>query len=215
LSLMSNLYEYIFKYIIIGDMGVGKSCLLHQFTDNRFVADSPHTIGVEFGTQIITVRDRKIKLQIWDTAGQERFRAVTRSYYRGAAAALLVYDVTRRSSFIQLTTWLTDCRNLTNPSTVIMLIGNKVDLEGARAVTYEEANTWAMENGLIFMETSAKTGANVEEAFVHTAGLIFKGIEDGSVAATTSEIASGVTWKTQEGSKSPTNVKKPDNDCAC
>uniref|UniRef100_A0AAY4BJ81 Ras-related protein Rab-14 n=2 Tax=Euteleostomi TaxID=117571 RepID=A0AAY4BJ81_9TELE len=88
-------YSYIFKYIIIGDMGVGKSCLLHQFTEKKFMADCPHTIGVEFGTRIIEVSGQKIKLQIWDTAGQERFRAVTRSYYRGAAGALMVYDITR------------------------------------------------------------------------------------------------------------------------
>ncbi|KAH8034009.1 hypothetical protein HPB51_018520 [Rhipicephalus microplus] len=88
-------YSYIFKYIIIGDMGVGKSCLLHQFTEKKFMADCPHTIGVEFGTRIIEVCGQKIKLQIWDTAGQERFRAVTRSYYRGAAGALMVYDITR------------------------------------------------------------------------------------------------------------------------
>ncbi|XP_008470852.1 ras-related protein Rab-14-like [Diaphorina citri] len=86
-------YSYIFKYIIIGDMGVGKSCLLHQFTEQKFMPDCPHTIGVEFGTRIIEVHGEKIKLQIWDTAGQERFRAVTRSYYRGAAGALMVIDV--------------------------------------------------------------------------------------------------------------------------
>ncbi|KAK2565879.1 Ras-related protein Rab-14, partial [Acropora cervicornis] len=118
-------YSYIFKYIIIGDMGVGKSCLLHQFTEKKFMADCPHTIGVEFGTRIIEVSGQKIKLQIWDTAGQERFRAVTRSYYRGAAGALMVYDITRRSTYNHLSSWLTDARNLTNPNTVIFLIGNK------------------------------------------------------------------------------------------
>jgi Ras-related protein Rab-14 len=132
-------YSYIFKYIIIGDMGVGKSCLLHQFTEKKcectslqyesfddetiscvfaVMADCPHTIGVEFGTRIIEVSGQKIKLQIWDTAGQERFRAVTRSYYRGAAGALMVYDITRRSTYNHLSSWLTDTRNLTNPSTV-------------------------------------------------------------------------------------------------
>ncbi|XP_014735542.1 PREDICTED: ras-related protein Rab-14 isoform X1 [Sturnus vulgaris] len=111
-------YSYIFKYIIIGDMGVGKSCLLHQFTEKKFMADCPHTIGVEFGTRIIEVSGQKIKLQIWDTAGQERFRAVTRSYYRGAAGALMVYDITRRSTYNHLSSWLTDARNLTNPNTV-------------------------------------------------------------------------------------------------
>ncbi|XP_042579305.1 ras-related protein Rab-14-like [Cyprinus carpio] len=162
-------YSYIFKYIIIGDMGVGKSCLLHQFTEKKFMADCPHTIGVEFGTRIMEVSGQKIKLQIWDTAGQERFRAVTRSYYRGAAGALMVYDITRRSTYNHLSSWLTDARNLTNPSTVIILIGNKADLEAQRDVTYEEAKQFAEENGLLFLEASAKTGENVEDAFLEAA----------------------------------------------
>eukprot|EP01120_Amphizonella_sp_Union-15-10_P016528 TRINITY_DN8762_c0_g1_i2.p1 TRINITY_DN8762_c0_g1~~TRINITY_DN8762_c0_g1_i2.p1 ORF type:complete len:225 (-),score=42.05 TRINITY_DN8762_c0_g1_i2:95-721(-) len=162
-------YEYIFKYIIIGDTGVGKSCLLYQFTDHRFLPDTQHTIGVEFGTRTVDVLGKKVKLQIWDTAGQERFRAVTRSYYRGAAGALLVYDITRRSTFNHLTSWLTDTRNLTNPNTVIMLIGNKKDMESHRDVTHEEAKAFAEENGIIFLEASAKTGEKVEDAFLLTA----------------------------------------------
>ncbi|KAK2535261.1 Rab14 [Columba livia] len=126
-------YSYIFKYIII------------------VMADCPHTIGVEFGTRIIEVSGQKIKLQIWDTAGQERFRAVTRSYYRGAAGALMVYDITRRSTYNHLSSWLTDARNLTNPNTVIILIGNKADLEAQRDVTYEEAKQFAEENGVLFL----------------------------------------------------------------
>jgi len=185
-------YEYIFKYIIIGDMGVGKSCLLHQFTEKKFIPDSPHTIGVEFGTRIIEVMGKKIKLQIWDTAGQERFRAVTRSYYRGAAGALLVYDITRRATYNHLTSWLTDARNLTNPNTVIMMIGNKKDSEDQRDVSYEEASNFAKENGLIFLETSAKTGENVEEAFLKTAKLIFQSVQDGSVEVSTD---AGITKK--------------------
>jgi Ras-related protein Rab-14 len=121
------------------------------------MASCPHTIGVEFGTKIIENDKQKIKLQIWDTAGQERFRAVTRSYYRGAAGALMVYDITRRSTFNHLSRWLTDTRSLTNPSTVIFLIGNKADLEASREVTYEEAKQYADENGLMFAETSAMT----------------------------------------------------------
>ena len=172
-------YEYIFKYIIIGDMGVGKSCLLHQFTEKKFIPDSAHTIGVEFGTRIIEVSQKKIKLQIWDTAGQERFRSVTRSYYRGAAGALLVYDTTRRGTYNHLASWLADAKNLTNPNTVLMLIGNKIDLEDQRDVTFEEANNFAKENGLIFLEASAKTGENVEEAFLKTAKLIFQSVQNG------------------------------------
>ncbi|KAK7933626.1 hypothetical protein WMY93_004522 [Mugilogobius chulae] len=128
-------YSYIFKYIIIGDMGVGKSCLLHQFTEKKFMADCPHTIGVEFGTRIMEVN------------GQKR-----------AAGALMVYDITRRSTYNHLSSWLTDARNLTNPNTVIILIGNKADLEAQRDVTYEEAKQFADENGLLFLEASAKTG---------------------------------------------------------
>ncbi|KJE92104.1 Ras-like protein Rab-14 [Capsaspora owczarzaki ATCC 30864] len=188
-------YSYIFKYIIIGDMGVGKSCLLHQFTEKKFLPDCPHTIGVEFGTRIIEVNGQKIKLQIWDTAGQERFRAVTRSYYRGAAGALMVYDVTRRSTYNHLSSWLTDARNLTNPNTTIFLIGNKSDLESQRDVTYEEAKKFADDNGLTFLEASAKTGANVEESFIETAKTIFQNIQNGSLDLNAAE--SGVQQKTQ------------------
>jgi len=209
-------YEYIFKYIIIGDMGTGKSCLLHSFTERKFIADSPHTIGVEFGTRIIEVMGRKIKLQIWDTAGQERFRAVTRSYYRGAAGALLVYDITRRSTFNHLTSWLTDARNLTSPNTVIMLIGNKKDLSAQRDVTYEEAKQFASENGLIFVEASAKTGENVEEAFIKTATLIFQSVQDGSVDLCSE---GGVTRRSSVGTdqyaEAPGTGESQEGGCPC
>uniref|UniRef100_A0A6B2LI62 Ras-related protein Rab-14 n=1 Tax=Arcella intermedia TaxID=1963864 RepID=A0A6B2LI62_9EUKA len=200
-------------------MGVGKSCLLHQFTDHRFVSDSPHTIGVEFGTRTITVKGKQIKLQVWDTAGQERFRAVTRSYYRGAVGALLVYDITRRSSFTHLSGWLSDCRNLTNPQTVIMLIGNKIDIEDSRQVETKEAQEWATENGLLFLETSAKTGQNIEDTFIRTAELIYKGVEDGSIP-TNSADGYGVVQKPAVDSSSPgkPNSQKPQNDdseCVC
>ncbi|KAJ8951810.1 hypothetical protein NQ318_019783 [Aromia moschata] len=212
-------YSYIFKYIIIGDMGVGKSCLLHQFTEKKFMADCPHTIGVEFGTRIIEVSGQKIKLQIWDTAGQERFRAVTRSYYRGAAGALMVYDITRRSTYNHLSSWLTDTRNLTNPSTVIFLIGNKCDLEGQRDVTYEEASKFAEENGLMFVEASARQmgnrGDNVEEAFLETAKKIYQSIQDGRLDLNAAE--SGVQHKpSQPGRNNLSADQQASKDnCAC
>jgi len=109
--------------------------------------DSSHTIGVEFGSRIVNVGGKSVKLQIWDTAGQERFRSVTRSYYRGAAGALLVYDATSRDSFNALTNWLNDARTLASPNIVILLVGNKKDLEEARDVTFLEASTFAQENG--------------------------------------------------------------------
>eukprot|EP00759_Apiculatamorpha_spiralis_P058067 PhF_6_TR8984/c0_g1_i1/m.14111/K07881/RAB14; Ras-related protein Rab-14 len=172
-------HKYIFKYIIIGDMGVGKSCLLHQFTDHKFLADNPHTIGVEFGTRVIEVGGECIKLQIWDTAGQDRFRAVTRSYYRGAAGALIVYDITRRSSYTHVTTWLADCRELTGPNTVIILVGNKNDSEQTREVSFEEAQRFAHENHILFLECSAKTGKNVEDVFLKTARGIYDHVVSG------------------------------------
>ncbi|KAH6558058.1 hypothetical protein KP509_1Z080100 [Ceratopteris richardii] len=172
-------YAYLFKYIIIGDTGVGKSCLLLQFTDKRFQPVHDLTIGVEFGARMITIDNKQIKLQIWDTAGQESFRSITRSYYRGAAGALLVYDITRRETFNHLAGWLEDACNHANSNMTIMLIGNKCDLSHRRAVTFEEGQQFAKDNGLIFMETSAKTAQNVEEAFVSTASKIYKKIEQG------------------------------------
>jgi len=172
-------YAYLFKYIIIGDTGVGKSCLLLQFTDKRFQPVHDLTIGVEFGARMITIDNRQVKLQIWDTAGQESFRSITRSYYRGAAGALLVYDITRRETFNHLTRWLEEARQNANQSMVIMLIGNKSDLDHRRQVSKEEGEKFAKEHNLIFLETSAKTAANVEEAFIHTAQKIYENIQNG------------------------------------
>jgi len=173
-------YAYLFKYIIIGDTGVGKSCLLLQFTDKRFRQDHDLTIGVEFGARLITVEDKQIKLQIWDTAGQESFRSITRSYYRGASGALLVYDISRRDTFTHLARWLEEARANANANMAIMLIGNKSDLE-RREVSYEEGAQFARENGLIFRETSAKTAQNVEEAFMQTARKIYDNIQSGAL----------------------------------
>eukprot|EP01066_Platyproteum_vivax_P007709 Platyproteum_vivax@DN3081_c0_g1_i1.p1 len=171
-------YAFLFKYIIIGDTGVGKSCLLLQFTDKRFRSDHDLTIGVEFGSRLITIENKQIKLQIWDTAGQESFRSITRSYYRGAAGALLVYDVTRRDTFDHLTRWLEEARQNGNADMTIMLIGNKCDLE-RREVTTLEGEEFARQHGLFFIETSAKTAQNVEEAFIQTARKIYEKIEGG------------------------------------
>ncbi|CAF1001457.1 unnamed protein product [Rotaria sordida] len=172
-------YAYVFKYIIIGDINVGKSCLLLQFTDKRFQSAHDCTIGVEFGSRIVNVAEKGVKLQIWDTAGQEQFRSIIRSYYRGAAGALLVYDITKRTTFDHLTMWINDLRNYSTSNMVIVLIGNKCDLSDRREVQKEEGEAFARDHGLIFIETSAKTAVNVEDAFIKTAREICNKIDDG------------------------------------
>ena len=174
-------YSYLFKYIIIGDTGVGKSCLLLQFTDKRFRHDHDLTIGVEFGSRMIRIEEKDIKLQIWDTAGQESFRSITRSYYRGAAGALLVYDITRRDTFTHLSNWLQDARENGNADMVITLVANKTDLDSRRTVSAEEGQKFARDNNLIFIEASAKNSSNVEEAFESTARAIFEKVREGSL----------------------------------
>ncbi|KAF8118625.1 hypothetical protein N665_0004s0105 [Sinapis alba] len=158
-------YDYLFKVVLIGDSGVGKSNLLSRFTKNEFSLESKSTIGVEFATRSLNVDDKVIKAQIWDTAGQERYRAITSAYYRGAVGALLVYDVTRHSTFENVETWLKELRNHTDPNIVVMLVGNKSDLRHLVAVQTEDAKSFAEKESLCFMETSALESTNVEDAF--------------------------------------------------
>mmetsp|Transcript_16458 Transcript_16458/g.49762 ORF Transcript_16458/g.49762 Transcript_16458/m.49762 type:complete len:192 (-) Transcript_16458:363-938(-) len=160
------------------------TCSLAQFTDKRFQAIHELTIGVEFGARMVDIEDRQIKLQIWDTAGQESFRSITRSYYRGAAGALLVYDITRRETFNHLSRWLEEARQNSNSNMVVMLIGNKSDLEHRRAVSTDEGKQFARDHGLVFMETSAKTATNVELAFMQTAKGIYQKIQSGAYDVT-------------------------------
>ncbi|KAI8613975.1 Rab11 in complex with Rab11-family interacting protein 2 [Chytriomyces sp. MP71] len=158
-------YDYLFKVVLIGDSGVGKSNLLSRFTRNEFNLDSKSTIGVEFATRTIQVDGKTIKAQIWDTAGQERYRAITSAYYRGAVGALLVYDITKVSSYENVNRWLKELRDHADSNIQIMLVGNKSDLKHARSVATDEAKGFAAENGLTFIETSALDSSNVEPAF--------------------------------------------------
>jgi len=158
-------YDFLFKVVLIGDSGVGKSNLLSRFTRNEFNLDSKSTIGVEFATRSIQVDTKTIKAQIWDTAGQERYRAITSAYYRGAVGALLVYDISKHQTYDNVTRWLKELRDHADSNIVIMLVGNKSDLRHLRAVPTDEAKQFASENNLSFIETSALDASNVELAF--------------------------------------------------
>jgi len=158
-------YDYLFKVVLIGDSGVGKSNLLSRFTRNEFCLESKSTIGVEFATRSISVDGKTIKAQIWDTAGQERYRAITSAYYRGAVGALLVYDITKQLTFDNLERWLRELREHAEPNIVIMLVGNKSDLKHLRSIQTEDAASFAEKEGLSFIETSALESTNVEMAF--------------------------------------------------
>ncbi|KAI3740130.1 hypothetical protein L2E82_30551 [Cichorium intybus] len=167
-------YDYLFKVVLIGDSGVGKSNLLSRFTRNEFSLESKSTIGVEFATRSLTVDSKVIKAQIWDTAGQERYRAITSAYYRGAVGALLVYDVTRYPTFENVERWLKELRDHTDPNIVVMLIGNKSDLRHLVAVQTDDGKSFAEKESLYFMETSALDATNVENAFAEVLTQIYR-----------------------------------------
>ncbi|KAM3657146.1 ras-related protein Rab-25 [Ammospiza nelsoni] len=158
-------YNFVFKVVLIGESGVGKTNLLSRFTRNEFNHDSRTTIGVEFSTRTILVGDAAVKAQIWDTAGLERYRAITSAYYRGAVGALVVFDITKHQTYDVVDRWLKELYDHAEASIVVMLVGNKTDLAQAREVPMEEAKMFADNNGLLFVETSALDSTNVEEAF--------------------------------------------------
>jgi len=170
-------YSYLFKYIIIGDSGCGKSCLLSQFIDKKFESSHDITIGVEFGSKLIKVDGEQIKLQIWDTAGQEAFRSITRSYYKGAIGAIIVFDITRRYTFDNIKKWLIECEQYSGTYINILLVGNKSDLVARQEVGSEEALEFAKKNSIEYIETSARTGLNVDNIFIHITSDILKKIK--------------------------------------
>lgn len=172
-------FGYLFKCIIIGDTGVGKSCLLLRYQKDQFSPTHDLTVGVEFGSKNTVIDGNQIKLQIWDTAGQESFRSITRSYYRGACCALLIYDITRYDTFRHCVRWLDEIRSNGNADSVVMLIGNKSDMHERRTVSYEEGKEFSERHGLIFIETSAKSGERVEEAFNQMVSEVYDYVRSG------------------------------------
>jgi Ras-related protein Rab-3C len=165
-------YDHLFKLLIIGDSGVGKSSLLVRFADNHFSGNYITTIGVDFKIRTIELHGEKVKLQIWDTAGQERFRTITTAYYRGAMGIMLVYDITNAKSFDNIAKWLRNIDEHANEDVERMILGNKCDMEEERVISYERGKQLADSLGLQFFETSAKENINVRAVFERLVDMI-------------------------------------------
>ncbi|XP_032812524.1 ras-related protein Rab-30 [Petromyzon marinus] len=161
--------DLLFKIVLIGNAGVGKTCLVRRFTQGLFPPGQGATIGVDFMIKTVEVDGTKIKLQIWDTAGQERFRSITQSYYRSAHALVLTYDVSSEETFACLPAWLREMEQHASAHVPRVLVGNKLDLADVRQVTREQAEAFARLHGLRYLETSAKEAENVERLFVELA----------------------------------------------
>jgi len=167
--------ETLYKVVVTGDSGVGKTNVISRFTNDEFIVDNKATIGVEFGYAEVTVSSgATVKVQIWDTAGQERFRAITRGYYKGAVGALVVFDLTKSITFKNVDKWLQELREHADPDIVIMLVGNKTDLKDEREVATEDAKKYAQKQSLPYIETSALDGENVTQAFQITINDIYE-----------------------------------------
>jgi len=174
-------YNYLMKFILIGDSGVGKSTLLFQFIEGKFKPGIEPTIGIEFGSKILEISGKTVRLQIWDSAGQENYRSITRAYYRNTICAFLVYDISSRKSFENVREWLNEARTYGNANMYFVLLGNKCELEQNRQVSLSEGEKLALDNGMIFFESSAIQRINVDNAFEVVIEKILNDIKKGAV----------------------------------
>ncbi|KAK9469569.1 ras family-domain-containing protein [Lipomyces arxii] len=197
----SRNYDILIKLLLIGDSGVGKSCLLLRFSEDSFTPSFITTIGIDFKIRTIDLDGKRIKMQIWDTAGQERFRTITTAYYRGAMGILLVYDVTDEKSFNNIRNWFSNVEQHASDGVNKLLIGNKCDWDEKRAISTEQGKALANELGIPFIEASAKANINVEEAFVSLARQIKQRVDLASDPQPASNIDIGAGKKTSDGGK--------------
>ncbi|KAH0795596.1 small GTP-binding protein [Histomonas meleagridis] len=173
-------FDQSVKTIIVGDSGVGKTCILTRFVNDIFETETSSTLGVEFMSKVVETKTHKIEIQLWDTAGQELFRAVTKAYYRGSIGAFIVFDITKRDTFINIERWYNDVKCTARSDVICFLVGNKSDMESQREVKKEEALDLAEKLGIKYFETSAKTGQNIEEMMHSCIESIEKLIDSGA-----------------------------------
>ncbi|KAM0943501.1 putative small GTP-binding protein [Dioscorea sansibarensis] len=166
------MYLNYYVFVLVGDMGTGKTSIVLRFVKGQYFDCQESTIGAAFFSQTISLNEATIKFDIWDTAGQERYHSLAPMYYRGAAAAIVVYDISSADSFTRAKKWVEELQRQGNPYMVMALVANKADLETKRKVFAEEGEQYAEENGLFFIETSAKTSQNVNELFYEIGNLI-------------------------------------------
>ena len=171
---MNTEYDHLFKILMVGDSGVGKSCMLLRFVDQQYNETYISTIGVDFRIKTVNMNGKSVKLQIWDTAGQERFRTITSSYYRGAHGVMIVYDVTSEQSFLHVKQWLQEISRYAGDDVLKILVANKCDQTNRKEVEYNTGKQLADDLSIKFVETSAKSGTNINEVFLNFADELLK-----------------------------------------
>ena len=176
---MSIEFNYLLKFIVIGDSSVGKSNILSKFKDDKFDDKTQPSIGVQFIAKNVILDKATYRLQVWDTAGQENFRAMTKIYYKNSSCAFIVYDITEKDSFNHVESWINECKKVAPESILLILIGNKSDLEQSREISYEEGEKLAKKYNMLFFETSAKNGDNIQNIFRKSVEYIDKNIKEG------------------------------------
>ena len=206
-------FDLIYKLILIGDSGVGKTNILSKYVNNEFSFATQSTVGVEFGSKIIKKGEKTIKLQIWDTAGQERYKSITSAYYKGSKGALIVYDITRKATFENVDKWIDELKEKGSDNILIMLIGNKSDLEDKREVQTDEVAKKTRQYKIAFCETSALNGTNIEHAFDSLVDEISKNIEENNKTNVNKVKESIPITLDLEEDKDNNNKKNPKKKC--
>ena len=206
-------YSMIFKIILIGDSGVGKTNILSRYVNNTFSETTKSTVGVELGCKIEEINNTKIKIQIWDTAGQERYKSITKTYYKGSKGALIIYDISRKESFTNVDKWIGDLKEYGDENVCILLIGNKSDLDNIREVSIDEVTKKAEQYNIGFCETSAKNAKNIDYAFQKLIKLIAEKIpnNDEKYGNQSNVVSTGVSLET----KIIAEEKRPKNEKNC